>query len=270
MGPPLALALHPDRIPGLLLLVLVLLGLGLTDTPVSAQQVTFSVVGHDVSGTRMEGQLRQIADAGAGEYVSADDGEELVVALRQAAGVTAGAGGGLYHRQSPRPLPLLVFGSLLILVVVLFTLGLMRGRSLVLRDRAGEGHSGRSERIGVEIYDAGRGTHTLVQWAVDRAGSLRIGRGSGNHIVLHDPEVSLAHLELTRHDGEVWARDLGSRNGVWLDQRRWEGGILPDGSRLELGRRSWVSITARHPEESAVGQSRSAARQPAWTSRVGT
>ena len=63
-----------------------------------------------------------------------------------------------------------------------------------------------------------------------------LGRALGNDLPLADPSVSRHHLEL-RWDGGRWhAKDLGSRNGSFLNGRRLEGErALHGGDHLRLG-----------------------------------
>jgi len=60
--------------------------------------------------------------------------------------------------------------------------------------------------------------------------ALVLGRGDGATLVLDDPSVSRAHARVG-FDGARWSvRDLGSRNGTFVDGRRLHGelsGVLP-------------------------------------------
>ncbi|WAS95665.1 FHA domain-containing protein [Nannocystis punicea] len=51
-----------------------------------------------------------------------------------------------------------------------------------------------------------------------------IGRGAGCHLRLEQPEVSSLHAALKWSGGGWELRDLGSRNGTWLDERRIPAG----------------------------------------------
>ena len=63
------------------------------------------------------------------------------------------------------------------------------------------------------------------------AGTCTIGTGPRSHLVVIDPTVSRAHLEL---EG-VAVRDLGSRNGTFHRGQRVERMVLGLGGRLTLG-----------------------------------
>jgi pSer/pThr/pTyr-binding forkhead associated (FHA) protein len=50
--------------------------------------------------------------------------------------------------------------------------------------------------------------------------SVIIGRDAECAIVLDDPTVSGHHAQLSYHSGDFYLRDLGSRNGTWVNGRR--------------------------------------------------
>ncbi len=67
---------------------------------------------------------------------------------------------------------------------------------------------------------------------------IPIGRGPENDVVLLDPSLSRRHAVLEYRAGRFWVRDLGSRNGTFLNGRPLpaEGRPLRNGDRLRLGR----------------------------------
>ena len=69
----------------------------------------------------------------------------------------------------------------------------------------------------------------------DRAYS--IGRDPGNNVVLADPDVSRRHAIVT-WDGEKFVmKDLGSRNGTYLNRQRIKESPLKDGDKIRVGNR---------------------------------
>ena len=68
-------------------------------------------------------------------------------------------------------------------------------------------------------------------------GRLVIGRQpDGNGLALNDPLASRQHAEIVR-DGERWVlRDLGSRNGTFLDGNAVREAALSHGSKIRIGR----------------------------------
>jgi len=61
------------------------------------------------------------------------------------------------------------------------------------------------------------------------------GASDAANIVVNDPLVSRVHVELeTRPDG-LWVRDLGSRNGTWVENLRIDRCRVPDGGTIRIG-----------------------------------
>lgn len=67
-----------------------------------------------------------------------------------------------------------------------------------------------------------------------RRDRLLLGRAPGCDLVLGGPGVSRAHLAIFRRAGELWAEDLGSRNGTWAGGERVALRRLADGDVLRL------------------------------------
>ena len=65
-------------------------------------------------------------------------------------------------------------------------------------------------------------------------GSVVVGTSSENRMVLTDPAVSRYHVELRCEDG-VLVKDLGSRNGTFVNGVRIQTAVVPFGARLRLG-----------------------------------
>jgi len=65
---------------------------------------------------------------------------------------------------------------------------------------------------------------------------LTIGRDPSCDLVLASPDVSRRHCRLQLVAGEVFATDLRSTNGTYIDGKRTQDSmLLPDGSILEVG-----------------------------------
>lgn len=79
--------------------------------------------------------------------------------------------------------------------------------------------------------DAGR------RWLLDsRLRRLTAGRGDVCHIVLDDVDCSREHVEFVRDDYGVLLRDLGSKNGTYVGERRVDERRLRDGDTITVGR----------------------------------
>ena len=71
----------------------------------------------------------------------------------------------------------------------------------------------------------------------DRAGDvlpvgdavMRIGRKSGNDLVLADEKTSGVHCEIAPEDGRFVLKDLGSTNGTFLDGKKVSELVLTPG-----------------------------------------
>ena len=65
---------------------------------------------------------------------------------------------------------------------------------------------------------------------------VSLGRAPGGEVVLDDAGVSAVHAQVSRHGAEWFLRDVGSRNGTWVNGAQI---VVPhalrDGDRLRLG-----------------------------------
>ncbi len=84
--------------------------------------------------------------------------------------------------------------------------------------------------------------HPRVTWT-DRSGThelllterIAVGSAPGNAIEVADATVSRIHAELDPRDGSVWMRDLGSRNGTFVESVRVAEAEVPDGGTITVG-----------------------------------
>ena len=97
------------------------------------------------------------------------------------------------------------------------------------------------------LNDEGQPYSTIT---LDRAGSV-VGRGDAD-IRFDDVYLSPLHARFEMRDGELWVRDLGSRNGTWcyLDgpTRLTDGDVLLVGSQVLRFRR--LGYPGPHPRDS--------------------
>jgi two-component system, NtrC family, sensor kinase len=63
-----------------------------------------------------------------------------------------------------------------------------------------------------------------------------LGRDTGNHIQLHDTEVSRRHAELRRSGDVFLLSDLGSSNGTFVNNQRVQQRELASGDQVQIGR----------------------------------
>ncbi|MBX3272728.1 MAG: FHA domain-containing protein [Sandaracinaceae bacterium] len=64
---------------------------------------------------------------------------------------------------------------------------------------------------------------------------LVIGRGESCDLTLDDADLSREHAEVEVGIEGAWLRDLGSKNGVWLGERRIDARLLDDRDEVRLG-----------------------------------
>ena len=98
---------------------------------------------------------------------------------------------------------------------------------------AGDGNSARTPPDASLIIRRG----AAVREVVSLSGNARItiGRSSSNHVVLPDEKCSRQHCEVFPRNGMWVLRDLGSRNGVYLDEGRVDESELSLGVVLKVG-----------------------------------
>jgi len=84
--------------------------------------------------------------------------------------------------------------------------------------------------------------HPGERWSVDTG--LTIGSDPTNDVVIDDPFVSNFHARLGVEDGRCMVRDLDSRNGIFLGDRKVKEGEVPPGVQLRVGKTVLVVATA--------------------------
>ncbi len=93
-----------------------------------------------------------------------------------------------------------------------------------------------------------------------------VGKGDSCDIVLADPCVSRLHCVLERHGPSLYVRDVGSRNGTFLDERRIECAEVTAGTVLTLGDTQLMALGP--PTRVRTGFDRLVGRDPALRSAV--
>lgn len=67
------------------------------------------------------------------------------------------------------------------------------------------------------------------------SGRMVVGSAPGSAVLIQDPTVSRLHAELEARDDGLWVRDLGSRNGTFVEGIQVSGARVPDGSTIRFG-----------------------------------
>src|SRR5437762_2454034 len=71
-----------------------------------------------------------------------------------------------------------------------------------------------------------------------RAITVTVGRSDQCDIAVKDSSMSGRHAEISKINGEIRVRDMGSANGIWLNGERVDDVELFDGDVLRLGQTS--------------------------------
>jgi hypothetical protein len=68
------------------------------------------------------------------------------------------------------------------------------------------------------------------------ADEITLGRAAGCTVTLEDNYVSQLHARVSRRDGAVYAEDLGSTNGTYVNGRKLTGAVLlKRGDQVRVG-----------------------------------
>ena len=82
---------------------------------------------------------------------------------------------------------------------------------------------------GVPWLEVGSTTYQL------RSAVTRVGRGTDSDLRIDDPGISRHHAEIRQQGGDVLIVDVGSTNGIVINDERVEQARLRDGTRIVLG-----------------------------------
>lgn len=68
---------------------------------------------------------------------------------------------------------------------------------------------------------------------------FRIGRAKENNLTITEDSVSREHVEVTRENDRMFVRDLGSRNGTFVNGKRIEHSPIMHGDILHVGKKEF-------------------------------
>lgn len=92
----------------------------------------------------------------------------------------------------------------------------------------------RPEPLGSRILLIVASPHREERFEVDRP--VTIGRdGRVSNVVILDESVSKRHAELEQRKGQWWIVDLGSTNGVYVNDVQAREHVLHDNDRIRIG-----------------------------------
>ena len=75
-----------------------------------------------------------------------------------------------------------------------------------------------------------KGPHSVIV-----EGKILVGSASDVGVTVQDPAVSRLHAEIAVQEDGVWVRDLGSKNGTFVEGIRISGARVPPGAKVRVG-----------------------------------
>jgi NADPH-dependent 2,4-dienoyl-CoA reductase/sulfur reductase-like enzyme/pSer/pThr/pTyr-binding forkhead associated (FHA) protein len=84
---------------------------------------------------------------------------------------------------------------------------------------------------------------------------ISIGRDPNGQVCIQDAGISFLHAQITRHENDLYLRDLGSRNGTWVNRTQVTvPHKLGAGDRMHIGQTELIfhSLTTRTPPPPGV------------------
>lgn len=92
---------------------------------------------------------------------------------------------------------------------------------------------------------------------------LRIGRDAACEIHVQDPDVSRSHARIILHKGSVWVQDAGSRNGVFVNDKRVDDNkSIGPGDVINIGPHRFALEMVEHDEDPSVSVRLDALQEP--------
>ena len=79
-----------------------------------------------------------------------------------------------------------------------------------------------------------------------------VGSSPAAGLIIDDPTISRVHAELSFREDGLWIRDLGSRNGTFVQGVKVESAQLAEGAKLRLGAVSLTTQIATVPVQEAA------------------
>ena len=102
------------------------------------------------------------------------------------------------------------------------------------------------------------------------AGTISIGRGPDNDVVMDDPMVSRQHARITYHEGQYFVEDAGSMSGTLVEGVAATRTLLSSGASVQMGETEVVFMEAGPSTAAASGTHATAGPQrPAETMVMG-
>jgi DNA-binding NtrC family response regulator len=101
--------------------------------------------------------------------------------------------------------------------------------------------------VAARSYPRARWTDDAGPHEMEIVARVTVGASPRADMTIADPAVSSLHAELELRDDGVWVRDLGSRNGTYIDRVAVVMARVPEGGSIQLGRTTIALERARGP-----------------------
>ena len=93
----------------------------------------------------------------------------------------------------------------------------------------------------VPLLVAVKGPLTGNRYQVQEGSELVIGRAETCSVQIPDSEISRQHARVTLHNAGIWVQDAGSRNGVFINEKRIVRPTeLRPGGKLSIGDHAFI------------------------------
>lgn len=97
-----------------------------------------------------------------------------------------------------------------------------------------------------------------------RAERVKVGRDPGNDVVLDQPDISLEHARIVRSGGEWRVVDLRSTNGMFINGKRVQQGVLQYGDHVAFGPARFIFAPRDMSSEALRAMRSGPDRRRAW------
>ncbi len=135
----------------------------------------------------------------------------------------------------------LVFRYLFILLIYLFMFGIIR---LIYMDIKSISGASMENNTYLKLINRKDTLPFKVKEVYNLDGSVIIGRGSDNDIVIKDPYISNKHIKIALDESEYFLEDFDSANGTYLNGDRVLDVVkLKNGDRIKLGQLEFLYVS---------------------------
>jgi pSer/pThr/pTyr-binding forkhead associated (FHA) protein len=145
------------------------------------------------------------------------------------------AGGQMFNILS------LVFRYLFILLIYLFMFGIIR---LIYMDIKNINGVPIENNNYLKLINRKDTLPFKIKEVYNLDGSVTVGRGSDNDIVIKDPYISNKHIKIALDESEYFLEDLDSANGTYLNGDRVLDVVkLKNGDRIKFGQLEFLYVS---------------------------